>query len=85
MVSLCFELRRALYQLGVYCRVRMHRGGCGGHWGARTGGMGARAASRASALAALLTAFLPSADFELIFFAVFFAIQPCLPLDDTQT
>ena len=74
MVSISCALRRALYQLGVYCRVRMHRGGCGGHWGARTSGMGARAASRASALAALLTALLRSADFELIFLEVFFAI-----------
>ena len=58
MVSLNRALRRALYQLGVYCRVRMHRGRCGGHWGARTGGMGARAASRESAMAARLSALL---------------------------
>ena len=74
MVSLSCALRRALYQLGVYCRVRMHRGGCGGHWGARTGGVGARAASRESAMAARLTAFVRSADFELIFLEAFFAI-----------
>ena len=85
MVSLNSALTRTLCELGVHGQVRMHGGGCSGCRGTRTGGMGARAASRLSAWAALAAAFLRLADFELIFFAVFFAIQPCLPLDDTRT